>query len=174
MVSSFESNMFRAPAYQQAVNATDFIVAHTVDDKFYIRRVDVIFTVGQQLPKILVPKPKSKGETEYRHHRVQAQLMRIMQRRGHIFDEDVPDLIRGVSANQIRNVLKEFANLYAVGYCPKQHIDVHNAWIADRELTQRDFEICTPEMVSGQGWAVGFEGEGNGVACPAERERGKH
>jgi hypothetical protein len=56
--TSFENNLFRAPAFQHAVEPTDFLVVRR-SDELYVRRVPVVFVVGQQMPKVWPGLPHS-------------------------------------------------------------------------------------------------------------------
>ncbi|XP_054163867.1 transcription initiation factor TFIID subunit 1-like [Oppia nitens] len=56
---SLETNMFRSPIFEHTFPETDFLVIRTFD-KYFIRDISGLFVVGQQLPLIEVPRPKSK------------------------------------------------------------------------------------------------------------------
>ncbi|CAG2166654.1 unnamed protein product [Oppiella nova] len=56
---SLETNMFRSPIFRHSCPETDFLIIRT-DDNYYIRELNGVYVVGQQLPLIEVPRPKSK------------------------------------------------------------------------------------------------------------------
>lgn len=47
--SSLETNMYRAPIYQQKVSSTDYLLVRSAKGKLSIRRIDRIDVVGQQV-----------------------------------------------------------------------------------------------------------------------------
>lgn len=51
-----ENNLYRAPIYQHEVQSTDFLMVRTRNN-LYIRPIQTIFTVGQTMPLVAVPKP---------------------------------------------------------------------------------------------------------------------
>ena len=61
---AFENNLFRAPMYEHQLPMTDFLIIRT-RQHYYVREVDVIFTVGQELPLYEVPGPNSKRANNF-------------------------------------------------------------------------------------------------------------
>lgn len=47
--SSLETNMYRAPIFQQKVSSTDYLLVRSAKGKLSIRRIDRIDVVGQQV-----------------------------------------------------------------------------------------------------------------------------
>lgn len=47
--SSFETNMYRAPIYPQKTSSTDYLLVRSSKGKLSLRRVDKLYTVGQQV-----------------------------------------------------------------------------------------------------------------------------
>lgn len=52
-----ENNLYRAPIYQHELPSTDFLIVRTRNN-LYIRSIQTIFTVGQTMPLVAVPKPE--------------------------------------------------------------------------------------------------------------------
>jgi transcription initiation factor TFIID subunit 1 len=140
--------MFRAPAYQHKMRSNDFIVIHTTEGKLFVRHVKTLFMVGQLMPKETVPKPKSKREIEFKRSRLKTLIYRILQRKGSVRIEEVQALMP-LAHNYVRKVLREFSTHYDQYRNPRTHATEYNVWVwkKKQELTERDFEICTPEHV---------------------------
>lgn len=73
-LSSFENNLYRSPVYPHEIPPTDFLLI-VAGDKVHIRRVDDIFVVGQQCPKVEVPAPNSKPAMQFQKELLQVQLL---------------------------------------------------------------------------------------------------
>ncbi|KRZ28429.1 Transcription initiation factor TFIID subunit 1 [Trichinella pseudospiralis] len=58
-LQAIENNLFRAPIFRHRVPNTDFLIMRTRSG-LYIRKVQALFCVGQELPLIEVPSPNSK------------------------------------------------------------------------------------------------------------------
>ncbi|XP_003373355.1 putative bromodomain protein [Trichinella spiralis] len=58
-LQAIENNLFRAPIFRHRVPSTDFLIMRTRSG-LYIRKVEALFCVGQELPLIEVPSPNSK------------------------------------------------------------------------------------------------------------------
>lgn len=55
-IQVIENNLYRAPIYQHEFPSTDFLIIRTRNG-LYIRSIQTIFTVGQTMPLVAVPKP---------------------------------------------------------------------------------------------------------------------
>ena len=62
--------MYRAPVYPHLVAPSDFLLV-VAGDKVHIRKVDDIFAVGQQCPKVEVPAPNSKPAMQFQKELLQ-------------------------------------------------------------------------------------------------------
>ncbi|OUC49717.1 Bromodomain protein [Trichinella nativa] len=58
-LQAIENNLYRAPIFRHRVPSTDFLIMRTRSG-LYIRKVEALFCVGQELPLIEVPSPNSK------------------------------------------------------------------------------------------------------------------
>ena len=63
-LSVLENSMYRAPIYNHEMKSNDFLIIRC-RDAYYIRKVPMIFTVGQQYPLIEVPSPNSKKASHF-------------------------------------------------------------------------------------------------------------
>ncbi|GBN25963.1 Transcription initiation factor TFIID subunit 1 [Araneus ventricosus] len=63
-LQAYENNLFRAPIYEHSVRDTDFLLIRT-RNRYYIREIDAIFLVGQELPLVEVPAPKSEKANSF-------------------------------------------------------------------------------------------------------------
>lgn len=115
---ALENNMFRAPIYEQSMPSTDFLVIRT-RNRYHIRDIRIIFTVGQECPLIEVPAPNSKKATNFLRDFLQAHIHRLfwkstdLPRR--IKTEDVKKLFGTLGESTIRKRLKICAEFQRSG-----------------------------------------------------------
>ena len=76
-LTSFENNLYRAPVYPHKISPTDFLLI-VAGDKVHIRKVEDIFVVGQQCPKVGVPAPNSKPAMQFQKELLQVQCVPIV------------------------------------------------------------------------------------------------
>ncbi|KAF0992521.1 hypothetical protein HZS_5209, partial [Henneguya salminicola] len=112
---AIENNMFRAPIYRHSVRKTDFLIIKSTHG-YFIRRVPVIFTVGQEHPKIEVPGPNSKTSMRCARERLQTYIFRLFMK-----NKDKPKRLKIASVrrafkqhseNSIRKRLKTCAHYF--------------------------------------------------------------
>lgn len=60
-----ENNMSRAPIYKHELPSCDFLIVRT-RNSIYIRQISSIFTVGQIMPLVAIPKPNEANITKFR------------------------------------------------------------------------------------------------------------
>ena len=87
-LQSFENNLFRAPVYQHKLADTDFLLVRTTR-KYYIREVEALYVVGQELPKIEVPAPSSKKANQFLRDRIHVFIQRLFAQQTHVRVEDI-------------------------------------------------------------------------------------
>ena len=73
-LTSFENNLYRAPVYPHKTTPTDFLLI-VAGDKVHIRKVEDIFVVGQQCPKVEVPAPNSKPAMQFQKELLQVCML---------------------------------------------------------------------------------------------------
>ena len=76
-LTSFENNLYRAPVYPHKISPTDFLLI-VAGDKVHIRKVEDIFVVGQQCPKVGVPAPNSKPAMQFQKELLQVESIPIV------------------------------------------------------------------------------------------------
>jgi hypothetical protein len=73
-VRSIHNGMYRAPIFKQPVKPTDFLVVRSETQQggadWYMRNIDNLFVVGQQLPIMEVPGPSSRKHTNVNKNRM--------------------------------------------------------------------------------------------------------
>ena len=80
-VSSLENNLFRSPIHEHEPPTTDFLLVRSKHgNKFFLREIPKVFTVGQQQPLMEVPVPKSRNAMNYLKKRLQVYLYRLFQK----------------------------------------------------------------------------------------------
>ncbi|XP_067125089.1 transcription initiation factor TFIID subunit 1-like [Centruroides vittatus] len=77
-LQAFENNLFRAPLYEHQMPNTDFLIIRTRQG-YYIREVDTIYVVGQELPLMEVPGPKSKNSYLFTKEFLQVFIYRLFK-----------------------------------------------------------------------------------------------
>ncbi|VDP35398.1 unnamed protein product [Soboliphyme baturini] len=147
-LQAFENNLFRAPAYQHAMPETDFLIIRTRHG-FYIRRVDVIFCIGQELPLTEVPSPNSKRASNFVRDFLLVFIYRLFweskddPRR--IRMEDIRRAFPHYAESSIRKRLKICSDFKRLGQGPEA-----NFWVLrdDFRLPNLDElrQMITPEM----------------------------
>ncbi|GFY78151.1 transcription initiation factor TFIID subunit 1 [Trichonephila inaurata madagascariensis] len=117
-LQAFENNLFRSPVYQHELAETDFVIIRT-RQHYFIREVETIFTVGQQLPLFEVPGPNSKKANNFIRDFLQVFIYRLFwnskdsPRR--IKMEDIKKAFPSHSESSIRKRLKLCADFKRTG-----------------------------------------------------------
>lgn len=113
-ITAIHNSMYRAPIFKQNPSHEDFLVVreHTGMGgwQYYIRNVDHIYTVGQELPFVTVPGPHSRAVTTAAKNRLKAISFRIARRKKYhrIRVEDVTRHFPDTTDMQNRQKMKEF------------------------------------------------------------------
>lgn len=81
---SLESNLTRAPIYEQKPEPTDFLVIRQTEEgkqpKHFIKAIDNLFVVGQTYPRIAVPTPTSNEVRDARKKRLYDTIRRLLKK----------------------------------------------------------------------------------------------
>lgn len=117
-IQALENNLYRAPIYKHDLPDTDFIVIRT-RQHYYIREVEMIFTVGQQLPLFEVPGPNSKKANNFIRDFLQVFIYRLFWKSRdsprRIKMEDIKKAFPSHSESSIRKRLKLCADFKRTG-----------------------------------------------------------
>lgn len=111
MVPTLWNQMFRAPIFKHEPRRTDFILGRVTDDndsKYYLRKIDHIYVVGQNFPSVEVPGPHSRKVTNTSKNRLKMLSYRLITKHGHVSLEEITTHIKDSNAAQNRQKLKEF------------------------------------------------------------------
>jgi len=129
-MQSFENNLFRAPIYLHKPLSTDFLVIRKSlgdpdeegDKKkdqherfsYSIRRITNMYTVGQIMPKVEVPRPLSKQCKDFQDNRMSVHIQRefLPNKKGvrpAIKTEQIKSVFPSYTDMYIRQRIKEFA-----------------------------------------------------------------
>lgn len=146
-ITAIHNSMYRAPIFKQNPNKEDFLVIreHTgmQGSLYYLRNVDHVYSVGQELPFVLVPGPHARAVTTASKNRLKAISFRIARRKKHqrIRVEDVTRHFPGSSDMQNRQKMKEFMS----------YNKEHKEWemkpgdiLPDEDFIQ---SVLTPEII---------------------------
>ncbi|CAD5111195.1 DgyrCDS528 [Dimorphilus gyrociliatus] len=111
-VPTLENNMYLAPIFQQFKNFCDFLIIKR-DNHYHIRDFDEIFTVGQECPKIQVPRPKSKTIQRFLTHLAHFHICKLFRQSRDtppcLKLEDVSKLVPNLSEITLRKYIKSYA-----------------------------------------------------------------
>ncbi|XP_035205757.1 transcription initiation factor TFIID subunit 1-like isoform X1 [Stegodyphus dumicola] len=117
-IQAFENNLFRSPIYEHELPDTDFVIIRT-RQHYYIREVESIFTVGQQLPLFEVPGPNSKKANNFIRDFLQVFIYRLFwhskDNPRRIKMEDIKKAFPSHSESSIRKRLKLCADFKRTG-----------------------------------------------------------
>ncbi|KAI9786794.1 MAG: hypothetical protein M1816_007801 [Peltula sp. TS41687] len=84
MVPTLHTAMFRAPIFKQEVPSSDFLVIRNTTgvegSSWYMRNVENLYLVGQQLPSVEVPGPQSRKVTTASKSRLKMISFRKMKK----------------------------------------------------------------------------------------------
>lgn len=113
-ISALYNSMYRAPLFQQDANSQDFLVLResTGQDgqRHYLRSLDNVFVVGQELPSTTIPGTHSRMVTTASKNRLKAISYRMARRKksARIRVEEVTKHFPDTTDMQNRQKMKEF------------------------------------------------------------------
>jgi transcription initiation factor TFIID subunit 1, fungi type len=113
-VQAINNSMYRAPVFPQNPKSTDFLIVRNTTgvggNKWYLRNIDNIYTVGQQFPSVDVPGPHSRKVTTAAKNRLKMiSFRRIKRNNPHkIQIEEVTEHFPDTTDMQNRQKMKEF------------------------------------------------------------------
>ncbi|XP_067134209.1 transcription initiation factor TFIID subunit 1 isoform X1 [Centruroides vittatus] len=117
-VQAFENNLFRAPIYDHEMPDTDFLIIRT-RQHYYIREIETIYTIGQELPLFEVPGPNSKKANNFIRDFLQVFIYRLFWKNKdtprRIKMEDIKKAFPSHSESSIRKRLKLCADFKRTG-----------------------------------------------------------
>ncbi|KAI0881460.1 uncharacterized protein GGS22DRAFT_172212 [Annulohypoxylon maeteangense] len=114
MVPTLHNEMYRAPIFKHEPRPTDFLLGITTSSlegpKFFLRKIDHVYTVGQTFPSLEVPGPHARRVTNTSKNRLKMIAYRMMKKKEtqdvglaeitpHVFEKQDP---------QNRQKMKEF------------------------------------------------------------------
>ncbi|KAI1464251.1 uncharacterized protein F4812DRAFT_443951 [Daldinia caldariorum] len=113
-VPTLHNEMYRAPIFRHEPRPNDFILGYSTNategPKFYLRKIDHVYTVGQTFPSLEVPGPHARKVTNTSKNRLKMIAYRMMKKKPtqdvglneitpHVFEKPDP---------QNRQKMKEF------------------------------------------------------------------
>ena len=117
-MQTFENNLYRAPIFKHHVPETDFLIIRT-RNAYFIREVNTVFTVGQELPLFEVPGPNSKKANNFIRDFLQVFIYRLFWKSTdiprRIKMEDIKKAFPSHSESSIRKRLKLCADFKRTG-----------------------------------------------------------
>jgi transcription initiation factor TFIID subunit 1 len=114
-----ENNMFIAPIYRQLCSTEDFLIIFHPKNGFYIRKLDMIYIIGQQCPLIEVPIPQSKRVNLLQRDLLQIYIYRLFsqsdEKPRRIRIDDIRRVFPRLAESSIRKRLKTSADFRRTG-----------------------------------------------------------
>lgn len=120
---TLHNTMFRAPVWQHNTKGTDFIVGRSSTglggQNYYLRNVQNVFVVGQQLPSVDIPGTHSRKVTDAAKRRLKMISWRIHQkhqrdprRNPALTNEIIREHLPGSEIPQNRSKMREFMSYH--------------------------------------------------------------
>lgn len=114
------NKLYRAPVFKHAPAKTDFLLVKSstkLGNKFYLRNMKHIFTVGQTLPVIDIPGPHSRKVTTSYKNRLKMITYRLIRKneQGRLLVKDLIKHFPDQNELQIRQRLKDFMEFQRKG-----------------------------------------------------------
>lgn len=82
IVPTLYNNMIRAPVFKHDISGTDFLLTKSsgfgISNRFYLRNINHLFTVGQTFPVEEIPGPNSRKVTSMKATRLKMIIYRIL------------------------------------------------------------------------------------------------
>ncbi|CUS22500.1 LAQU0S05e06788g1_1 [Lachancea quebecensis] len=151
VVPTLYNNMIRAPVFKHEVSGTDFLLIKStgngMGNRFYLRNINHLFTVGQTFPVVEVPGPNSRRVTSMGKNRLRMIVYRILNKSAEhrLLVKQVARHFPDQNDMQNRQRLKEFMKYQRDG-------DDHGFWKLKESEVLPDNEnvkkMITPEDVS--------------------------
>lgn len=113
-VPTLYNNMIRAPIFKQEPKSTDFLMVRSLGcgnhQRYYLRPMNYLFTVGNLFPAVEVPAPHSRKVTNTSKNRLKMVVFRTMNRNGtaRLSVKDIALHFPDQNDMQNRQRLKEF------------------------------------------------------------------
>lgn len=114
IVPTLYNKMIRAPVFKHEPESTDFLLIRSTGggkgQRFYLRSIPHLFTVGQTFPVTVVPGPHSRKVTTASKNRLKMVVFRVLNKSKHhrILVRDISSHFPGQNEMQNRQRLKEF------------------------------------------------------------------
>lgn len=115
-VRTIHNSMFKAPIFKHETKGTDFLMCRQITgingSSWYVRNIDHLFTVGQQLPSMEIPGPHSRRVTNATKIRMKMIALRKMKHspNNSLRIAEITEHIKDTSDTQNRQKMKEYFN----------------------------------------------------------------
>ncbi|KAF8046085.1 hypothetical protein N665_4038s0001, partial [Sinapis alba] len=104
--SSIETNMYKAPVFPHKLQSTDYLLVRSSKGKLSLRRIDKIFVVGQQEPRMEVMSPTSKNLQTYLVNRMLVYVDREFKHRHRIPADELSFLFSNLSDAVVKKSMR--------------------------------------------------------------------
>lgn len=151
IVPTLYNNMIRAPVFRHDISGTDFLLIRSsgngVSNRYFIKPINHILTVGQTFPTEEIPGPNSRKVTSMRSTRLRMIVYRILNRspRNAISIEPIAQHFPDQDYGQNRQKVKEFMKYQREGPDKGLWKLKEGEVLLDNESAKK---LITPEQVS--------------------------
>lgn len=156
IVPTFYNKLVRAPLFHHESFSTDFLFIKSnggpSGQRFYLRPINYLFTIGQTLPAVEVPGPHSRRATSIMKNRLRMIAYRALNasEKTRITVKDISEHFPNQSDMQIRQRLKEFMEYQRggsdQGYWRLKNIDKLPNYEQVRRMMSPE-DVCLLEMM---------------------------
>lgn len=151
IVPTLYNKMIRAPVFKHEPDSTDFLLVRSTGggkgQRYFLRSIPHLFTVGQTFPVTTVPGPHSRKVTTASKNRLKMVVFRVLNKSKHhrILVRDISPHFPGQNEMQNRQRLKEFMEF-------QRHGDDQGFWKikSSETLPNEDVirQMISPEDIS--------------------------
>lgn len=150
IVPTLYNNMVRAPVFDHEPSNTDFLMVKSVGhgiNRFYLRNINHLFTVGQTFPVVEIPGPNSRRVTSMKSIRLRMIVYRILNKvpERAISIEPIAKHFPDQDYGQNRQKVKEFMKYQRDGPDKGLWKLKEGEPLLDKENTKK---LLTPEQVA--------------------------
>lgn len=169
---SISNSMYRAPLFQHKAKPTDFLVVRSSTgsggSNYYLRNIENLYVVGQQLPSVDVPGPHSRKITTVAKNRMKMLVYRLLKKSPdlRLSISDVTAHIPGTSDMQNRQKVKDFLqhdkdSKYWVPMEPVPDQDTIRSWVQPEDVCLLESMQVGQQHLHDTGYGVDAETGGD-------------
>ena len=118
-VLTMENNLFKVPIFKQKLPKTDFLLVRYRDDegkdKFYVRKIEFIYIVGQIEPKLEVFSPNSRLLNAFIKKCLKFVIKQSFKLEGKVNFKDISKIFPSLNDHNLRKIIRELGGEQDIG-----------------------------------------------------------